>query len=183
MKLKSLFECFKCFMIGNYKETNSGIEDNLFPKEKPIEMYNLSPEIPSGPLYTPPIDDMEDPVVKDSVNDCTSLHDDFTSDEHGINTNTDVFKCMSDLIVELDTVKQKLTNNETIQMITFCQDKIIEGLSSSGAELIDNDESYSNIRHYPIPYGIYPEGIPIRCTIRPGVIIQNDVVLKALIEL
>lgn len=183
MKLKSLFECFKCFMIGNYKETNSGIEDNLCSQEKPIEMYNLSPEISSGPLYTPPIDDMVDHIVKDSVNDCTSLHDDLTSDEHRLNTNTDVFKRMSDLIVELDTVKQKLTNDETIQMITFCQDKIIEGLSSSGAQLIDNDESYSNIRHYPIPYGIYPEGIPIKCTIRPGVMVQNEVVLKAIIEL
>ena len=183
MKLKTLFECFKCFMIGNYKDTNSGIDDKLYSEDKPIDVYHRDIEIASTPLYTPLIDDMEDPVVKDSVNNCASLHNDFTPEEQGININTDVFKSMSDLIMELDMVKQKLANDETIQIITFCQDKIIEGLSSSGAQLINNDELYSNTRHCPIPYGIYPEGIPIKCTLRPGVMVQNEVILKAIVEL
>lgn len=187
MKLRSLFECFKCFMIGNYKETNSGIEDNLYPQDKPLYTYHGDTEPSSTPLYTPPSDDIEVTVVNNSVNDCTHSHDEFSSvnrfDEQEIGTSTNVFKCMSDLVVELDMVKQKLTGDETIQMITFCQDKIIEGLSNSGAQLIDNDKSYSNIRHYPIPYGIYPEGMPIKRIIRPGVIAQKDIVLKALVEL
>lgn len=187
MKLKTLFECFKCFMIGDYKDSNNGIEDNLYPQDKPINVYHRDTEVSSTPLYTPPIDDIDDTVVNNSVNDCTHLHDEFSSanrfDEQEINTSTNVFKCMSDLVVELDMAKQKLTNDETIQMITFCQDKIIEGLSNSGAQLIDNDEFYSNTRHYPIPYGIYPEGMPIKHIIRPGVVAQKDIVLKALVEL
>lgn len=189
MKLRSLFECFKCFMIGDYKETNSGIEGKLYSQDKPFDVYHRDTEASSAPLYTPPSDDIENTIMTDSVSDCAHSYEDdeLTSadmfDEQGLNTNSNVFKCMSDLVVELDMVKQKITNDETIQMITFCQDKIIEGLSSSGAQLIDNDESYSNSRHYPVPYGIYPEGVSIKRTIRPGVIIQHNVVLKALVEL
>lgn len=189
MKLRSLFECFKCFMIGDYKETNSGIENNLYPQDKPFDVYHRDAEASSAPLYTPPCDVVGDTIVNNGVSNCAYSHkdDEVTSvnvfNEQRFNTNPDIFKCMSDIVVELDMVKQKIINDETILMITFCQDKIIEGLSSSGAQLIDNDESYSNTRHYPIPYGIYPEGIPIKRIIRPGVEIQKDIVLKALVEL
>lgn len=190
MKLRSLFECFKCFMIGDYKETNSGIENHLYPQDKPFDVYHRDAEASSAPLYTPPSDETDgDTIVNNGVSDSAHSHEDdeVTSvnmfNEQGFNANPDIFKCMSDIVVELDMVKQKITNDETMQMITFCQDKIIEGLSSSGAQLIDNDESYSNARHYPIPYGIYPEGIPIKRIIRPGVVIQKDIVLKALVEL
>lgn len=190
MNLRSLFECFKCFMIGDYKETNSGIEDNLYPQDKPFDVYHRDAETSSAPLYTPPSDDTEgDTLANNGVSDCarSDEEDEVASvnmfNEQGLNTNPDIFKCMSDIIVELDMVKQKISNDETIEMITFCQDKIIEGLSSSGAQLIDNDESYSNTRHYPIPYGIYPEGAPIKRIIRPGVVVQKNIVLKALIEL
>ncbi len=190
MKLRSLFECFKCFMIGDYKETNSGIENNLYPQDKPFDVYHRDAEASSAPLYTPPCDDIVgDTIVNNGVSNCAHSHkdDEVTSvnvfNEQRFNTNPDMFKCMSDIVVELDMVKQKLANDETIQMITFCQDKIIEGLSSSGAKLIGDDKYYSNFRHCPVPYGIYPEGIPIKRTIRPGIAVQHNVVLKALVEL
>lgn len=192
MKLRTLFECFKCFMIGNYKDTNSGIEDNLYPQDIPYDVYHRNSETPSVTLYTPPSEDVENIITKKSADDCACTHVNYEPapvnstpnlDEQVVNLNTDVFKSMSCLIVELDIVKQRLASDETIQMITFCQDKIIEGLSGSGAKLIENDESYSNTRHCPMPYGIYPEGIPIKRIIRPGVMVQNEVVLKALIEL
>ena len=175
-------------MIGDYKETNSGIEDKLYPQDKPFDVYNRDTEASSAPLYTPPNEDVENTIMSDGVDDCTCSHDDEATsvnkfDEQGLNTDTDVFKRMSDIVVELDMVKQKLANDETIQMITFCQDKIIEGLSSSGAKLIGDDKYYSNFRHCPVPYGIYPEGIPIKRTIRPGIAVLHNVVLKALVEL
>lgn len=188
MKLKTLFECFKCFMIGNYKETNSEIEDNLYPQDKPFDVYSRDTETSSAPLYIPPSEEVENDIT--SIGSHTSANDVPTStntasnlNEQVVNPNTNVFKKMSELIEELDTVKRRLTNDETIQMITFCQDKIIEGLLISGAKLINDEDSYSNTRHYPIPYGIYPEGITIKRTIRPGVMNQNDVLLKALVEL
>lgn len=190
MKLRTLFECFKSFMIGDYKETNSDIETILYPQDTPSNGYHRDAEASSAPLYTPPSDDTEGATLSyNGVSDCTRSDEEAEvpsenmHNEQELNTNPDIFKCMSDIIVELDMVKQKISNDETIQMIIFCQDKIIEGLSSSGAQLIDNDESYSNARHYPMPYGIYPEGIPIKCTLRPGVMVQNEVILKAIVEL
>lgn len=186
MKLRSLFECIKCFMIGNYKETNSGIEDDLYPQDRPFDMCHRDAEISYTPLYTPPTED----IVKENrdVDSAYSQKDNESVsakryDEQDTKYSYDVYKSMASLIEELDIVKQKLSSEETIQIITFCQDKIIEGLSNSGAQLIDNDESYSNARHYPIPYGIHPEGIPIKRIIRPGVEIQKDIILKALVEL
>ena len=190
MKLRTLFECFKSFMIGDYKETNSDIETILYPQDTPSNGYHRDAEASSAPLYTPPSDDTEGATLSyNGVSDCTRSDEEAEvpsenmHNEQELNTNPDIFKCMSDIIVELDMVKQKISNDETIQMIIFCQDKIIEGLSSSGAQLINNDESYSNARHYPMPYGIYPEGIPIKCTLRPGVMVQNEVILKAIVEL
>ena len=186
MKLRSLFECFKCFMIGNYKETNSGMEDELYPQDRPIDMYHRDAKISYTPLYTPPSEDI---VTESSDVDSAYSREDKESvsankyDEQDTESNDDVFKSMAALIEELDMVKQKLSSEETIQMITFCQEKIIEGLSSSGAQLIVNDEVYSNYMHRPIPYGIYPEGLLIKRTIRPGVLLQNEVILKALVEL
>lgn len=181
-------------MIGDYKQTNSDIDATLYPQDKPFDMYIQGTKASSTPLYTPPEEDLEDIIAEKRVEDCvctyanedepsSSTNESKISDVRDVNPNVDVFKRMSDIIIELDLVKQKLANEETIQMINFCQDKIIEGLSRSGAQLIDNEEIYSNSRHSPIPYGIYPEGIPIKQTIRPGMIVKNDVVLKALVEL
>jgi hypothetical protein len=174
-------------MIGNYKEVNSGIEDNLYPQDNPIDMHHQDTELSSAPLYTPPEETVIESSVVDPVNQCednesTSVKEE-ECDEREINPGTDVFRSMSDLIEELDMIKQKLANDETIQMVTFCQDKIIEGLSNSGAQLITNDEFYSTSKHSPRPFGIYPEGALIKRTIRPGVLIQNEVILKALVEL
>lgn len=64
MRLRTLFECFKCFMIGNYKDTNSGIEDNLYPQDIPYDVYHRNSETPSVTLYTLPSEDVENIITK-----------------------------------------------------------------------------------------------------------------------
>lgn len=189
MKLRALFECFRCFMIGNYNDANSGIDDKLYSEYKPIDVYPRNTAISSIPLYTPPSEDIDDTAIESCEIDSAYSQEDKESvsankyNEQETKNSTNVFKNMTELIEELDMIKQRLTNDETIQMVTFCQDKIIEGLSSSGAQLIVNDEVYSNYRHRPIPYDIYTDGLPIKRTIRPGVRVKNEVIMKALVEL
>ena len=58
MKLRTFFECVKCFLIGNYKENVNGINDELHPSTYSHDMYSQNYGVPSPPLYTPPNEDI-----------------------------------------------------------------------------------------------------------------------------
>lgn len=193
MKLRELFECIKCLMIGDYKQTNSGIDDILYPEKKSCGINSYEDNTPSTPLYTPPAEDDSKREVSADIQNYTDIHlaaEDALLNDAAIPDVKDeeipilsVFKRVSDIVEELDQIKQKLNSNETIQMVNFCQEKIIESLSNSGAGLIKDESTYSSSRHRPSPYGIYPEGTPIKQTLRPGLIIQEEIILKAVVEM
>lgn len=192
MKLRNLFECIKCFMIGDYKQTDSGIDDILYSEKKPCDVDSYDGSTSSPPLYAPPGEDCSKGEIREDMQnaDIHSGEEDILSSDATITDNKNeevpnliVFKRVSDIVEELDLIKQKLNSNETVQMVNFCQEKIIESLSCSGASLIKDESTYSSSRHRPSPYGIYPEGALIRQTLRPGLIIQDEIVLKAVVEM
>lgn len=193
MKLRELFECIKCFMIGDYKQTSSGIDDILCPEKKPCDINSYDDNTSSPPLYVPPEEDCSKGEISENIQNYTDVHSDvedilssgttITDNKNEELPNLIIFKRVSDIVEELDLIKQKLNSSETVQMVNFCQEKIIESLYSSGASLIKDENTYSSSRHRPSPYGIYPEGVHIKQTLRPGLIIQNEIVLKAVVEI
>lgn len=193
MKLKTLLKGIRCFLFGDSGTSGNDSGDTASRPGHIVDTGMGGDAVSSIPLYIPVeeerfvetisgagAEEPENLTLRVEVPSCNEPVD--TVAKETVQDVT-VFKCMADIIEELDLVKKKLVDEETAQMVGFCQERIIEGLVNAGAVLIENEEKFSSQRHMPSPYGIYPDGVEIRQTLRPGVIVQDRVVLKAIVLL
>lgn len=200
MKLKKIFECVKCFIIGDDRDTKNDIERILYPEEDNNTNLNEGCQTHQT-LYIPP----EEPYDKKASNSCERNYGinqkdiidtvqtenlDSTSYDNckKINKNDNketlpIINELVELIIEFDRTKSKLIASESVEIISFCQNRIIESIVKQSGDLINNDTIYSNERHIPMPFIIAPNGSTIKKISRPGIIINNKVVLKAIVEL
>jgi hypothetical protein len=88
-----------------------------------------------------------------------------------------------ELINELDIISNKIESNDSKEIVSFCQNRLIECLEITGLEYINNEVLFDNSRHTPIPFSIVPNGTSIKRTIRKGIIYNGKTILKAQVEL
>lgn len=199
MKLKEIFEYIKCFMIGDDRDTKNDIERILYPEEHSTN-FSEGDQIHQT-LYIPPEESYDNKTSKScersygvdqkdniNINQPENLASTSNDNSEKINQNDDeesqpIINELVELIIELDRTKSKLIANESIEIISFCQNRIIESIVNHSGNQINNDTIYSNERHIPMPFKIVPNGSTIKKISRPGIIINNKVILKAIVEL
>lgn len=98
------------------------------------------------------------------------------------NISTNIVADFIQLFIELDNLYIKTTDTNVTNTIAFCQDRIIEILSSNGCKKIGDDLEFDCLRHIVNPIAFVPQGTPITETIRPGIICDDKVLLKAIVK-
>lgn len=199
MKLKNIFECIKCFMIGDDRNTKNDIERILYPEEQARCISEESQLYQT--LYVPPVEsynNRKNPACKsdyDMDNKCVvgaNHPESLESMENEIDENSNhdenetslpIVNQLVELITEFDMAKSKLIDTESIEIVSFCQNRIIESIVNHCGDLINSDTIYSNERHIPMPFMIVPNGSIIKKVLRPGIIMNNKVLLKAIVQL
>lgn len=200
MKLKTIFECIKCFMIGDDRDTKNDIERMMYPNEEQSKCYSEDQQLHQT-LYIPPEESYRDKTKISCKNDndmddkgCVDINrsESLQSIENEIDENSKldekesslpIITQLVELITELDMTKNKLIDTESIEIISFCQNRIIESIVSHCGDLINNETIYSNERHVSMPFIIAPNGSIIKKVLRPGIVINNRVLLKAIVQL
>lgn len=200
MKLKTIFECIKCFMIGDDRDTKNDIERMMYPNEEQSKCYSEDQQLHQT-LYIPPeesygnqanisrkndneMDDKGSVDINHSENLQSIVNEIDESSKHDkTESSLLIITRLIELITELDMTKSKLTDTESIEIISFCQNRIIESIVSCCGDLINNDTIYSNERHVPMPFMIVPNGSAIKKVLRPGIIVNKKVLLKAIVQL
>ena len=202
MILKNLFECIKCFMIGDDRDTKNDIERILYPEEQTRIESEHRLDYQTSSLYIPPTDATEDKSGNKCICEANSsdkrnngvedinssmisnpAHRGISEEKDKNTASSTLVYQLAELIEKLDMTKNRLVNEETISMISFCQSRIIECIANNGYDLINSDIIYSNERHIPTPYKIIPNGVVIKRILRPGIMFDKKVVLKAIVEL
>lgn len=200
MKLKTILECIKCFMIGDDRDTKNDIERMMYPNEKQSKCYSEDQQLHQT-LYIPPEESYGDQTnisrkSDNEIDDEGSVDVNHSESSQSIGNKIDesskhdkngaslpIITRIIELITELDMTKSKLINTESIEIISFCQNRIIESIVSCSGDLINNDTIYSNERHVPMPFMIVPNGSTIKKVLRPGIIVNKKVLLKAIVQL
>ena len=88
-----------------------------------------------------------------------------------------------EIIQEFDSYRNRTENSQVKAMIELMECRIIEALISLGAQPIDNDVVFNNEHHIPRPLIVTKNGQPIKSFLRRGLIFNDSVVLKALVDL
>lgn len=200
MKLKTIFECIKCFMIGDDRDTKNDIERMMYPEEEQSKCYSEDQHLHQT-LYIPPEESYGDQTnisrkIDNEINDKGSVVVNQPEGVQSIENEIDesckhdntgvslpIITRLIELITELDMTKSKLKDTESIEIISFCQNRIIESIVNCCGDLINNDTIYSNERHVPMPYMIVPNGNTIKKVLRPGIVVNKKVLLKAIVQL
>lgn len=155
----------------------------LKPEEKQVEELLKPEEEQVGELLKPEEEQHVDTISQQSIS--VACKEITTSGESAIGKDTYEIVCrLVDLINHLDTAKNRLKSDESVNIISFCQDKIIETITHSCGEEINNETEFSRERHFPTPYiNEPPKGCKIKQVLRPGIILNNKVLLKAIVQL
>lgn len=192
-------------MIGDDRDIKNDMERLLYPEEPVANVFE--PPLEGNSLYIPPVDQNNDmnhifretitpsETVSDGNNDCranmsfnlaaeqSALEVNDTLGEQEFETTFSIVSDLTELISEFDMTKKNLKNDEAIEIISFCQNRIIECISNHCGNLISDDTLFSNDRHTPSPFEIVQNGRKIRKVLRPGIIVKNKVLLKAIVQL
>lgn len=89
----------------------------------------------------------------------------------------------AEIITEFDSYYQRTSDEDAKKMIEMMQYRLIEILEKNGGIVIDDDKSFSAVRHIPVPFSIVDEGTEIKAFLRKGIMCGNDVILKAKVKI
>lgn len=92
------------------------------------------------------------------------------------------FKDLSILIEELDAVLIKESIPNVVEIIKYCQDRIIEIMIKNGGVVINEENGFDIAKHRTIPFKIEEQGRKINRVIRPGVAYNGTTIVKALVK-
>ena len=84
-------------------------------------------------------------------------------------------------IEEFDSYINRIENDDTKELISLFQLRLIDSLANSGLDKIDEETNYSCLRHTPVPFQVIPEGSSISEIKRAGLARDGQIVLKALV--
>ena len=91
-------------------------------------------------------------------------------------------KDLSILIEELDAVLIRESIPNVVEIIKYCQDRIIEIMIKNGGVVINAENGFDIAKHRTIPFKIEEQGRKINRVIRPGVVYNGTTIVKALVE-
>ncbi|MGM9853084.1 MAG: hypothetical protein ACI30N_03845 [Muribaculaceae bacterium] len=89
---------------------------------------------------------------------------------------------LADVISEMDIVRERLSVDESREIIRFCQERILECMTKYSSEVLGGETTFNSEIHAPSPFSIIPEGTPVKSCLRKGLRKNGVTLLKAVVE-
>ena len=94
-----------------------------------------------------------------------------------------IFQSFVELIDELDALHNRIDDDNSKEIINYCEERIIETIIARGGKPIEKEDTYNVERHIPVPFQMVDEGTPISELVRKGIEDSEGVLLKALVKI
>lgn len=200
--IKRFFRKLTELVYGDINEPSNELEKIISPdSDNVLNIFSSNMEDAADhiTLYEPPSEinteceettdnnDSQSPDTIDGHNSCGKYGQDDDIIRHEPLPSPQIFQepsllfDLAEIVSEMDTVKSRLNSNESKDIIEFCQERIIECMKKQPLDTCGQESVFNAEIHSAVPFQIVADGTPIINCLRPGLIYQGKLLLKALV--